>query len=236
VDRGLSRGTADCALAGYRGPRTAQSTAQTTRTPGGPGDTSYWRYCLQCHLAAWPYDRRCQNGNSAPGSRTYPRPQTFLGNGWQLVAGDLWLTDFPEKRSQKAHSEPLAATKPAARTLPANPWWWLAPPAASRGRSRSGSPVCRKPSPSSPPQRSCLRLRSASRPAPEHRVSWTDSGVFCPEPAPQRSPVAATDAAGAMGQRGCNQPASRSQARPNQARPASQPVRWCVTCALPVRY
>ena len=53
-----------------------------------------------------------QNCNSAPGSRTQPRPQTFLGNRWQLVVGDLWLTDFPEKRSQKARREPLPRGRP----------------------------------------------------------------------------------------------------------------------------
>ena len=65
---------------------------------------AYWRYCLPCHLALWPSDRRCNNGNSRPGTSTGSAPGTLRNGGMMLVNGStLWLTAMPERRSEQLH-------------------------------------------------------------------------------------------------------------------------------------
>ena len=141
-------------------------------------------YCLQCHLAAWPHDRRCANRNSAPTSSTQPRPCTFLGSWFWPVVGDPWLTAFPKKRSQKAHREPLPSAAPAARPLPQNAWWLL-PPTASRGRSRSRSDSRHAPQPQQRQAPSATNPGQAHCPSPLACASHLPAGGFQSSASPQ---------------------------------------------------
>ena len=108
---------------------------------------AYWTYCHLCHLSLWHNDKRSRNGSGLPGSPG-ARPQNWQGNRVAQVAGDLWLTSFPERRSQAAlQTKPPPTARPS-RAQPAQAhemedWWWVAPAKGARtpSRSRSRSPT-----------------------------------------------------------------------------------------------
>ena len=80
---------------------------------------AYWRYCMPCHLALWPTDRRCCNGNSRPGTSAAPR--VLKDGGFMLVNGaTLWQMWMPERRSQRVHrsAQPYGRVRGEALTQP----------------------------------------------------------------------------------------------------------------------
>ena len=90
---------------------------------------AYWTCCYLCHVTLWSYDNRNLNGSGKPGS-TGARPQNWQGQQVAQVAGDLWITSFPERRSQAAlqRKPPPPALRrrtPPAQVQEMEDWWWV---------------------------------------------------------------------------------------------------------------